>query len=86
MSRYPAIPDFDMTPESMANALRSVKDVVEQLASLRDGEHVSPKVFWQGNPPELVKNQLQGGDLWVNPESNKLHHWNPGTRLWVEIA
>lgn len=86
MSRYPAIPDFDTSPESMANALRSMKDVVEQLAALRSGDHISPKVFWQGSPPEAVSNQLRGGDLWMNPESNKLHHWNPDVALWVEVA
>lgn len=70
----------------MANALRSMKDVVEQLAGLRQGDAISPKVFWQGNPPEAVANQLQGGDLWANPENSKLYYWNPGTALWVAFT
>jgi hypothetical protein len=86
VSRYPTIPDFDETPESIANAVRAIKDVVEQLAALRQGEAISPKVFWQGDPPEPVKNQLRGGDLWANPENNKLHHWHPGAGVWVEFA
>jgi hypothetical protein len=75
-----------MSPESMAAAVRALKDVVEQLAGLRQGEAISPKVFWQGNPPEEVANQLRGGDLWINPEDNKLYHWNSNTALWVQVA
>jgi hypothetical protein len=75
VSKYPSIPDFNPTPDSMAAALRAVKDIVEQLAGIRQGEpRGSPMTFSQLTTPSPT-NAVRAGDLWLNPSTGAMSWW-----------
>lgn len=86
MSRYPTIPDFIATTESMATALRAVKDVLEIIAGQRQGESFgAPSVFVQEQEPALqFRPLLKEGDFWIKPERKRLHFWSGNE--WVEVT
>jgi hypothetical protein len=77
MSKFPTIPEFVNSPEEMSAALRAVKQVVEQLAGLRQGQsRGSPQVFVQATTPIPARNIVyRPGDLWINTSNNKLNFW-----------
>jgi len=85
VSNFPSIPDFADDPTSIAEALRATKDVVEQLAGLRQGEsRGAPMIFTQEPPPAPPGTPLKVGDLWVNSRTN-IPHWWSGTE-WRETT
>jgi hypothetical protein len=77
MSKFPTIPEFVNTPEEMSSALRAVKQAVEILAGLRQGEPKgSPQVFLQ---PIIPKTSLtityKPGDFWINSADGSINYW-----------
>ena len=86
MSRVPTIPDFDETvPQSIGAAVRTLKQAMEIIGGLRQGEALgSPLVFVQANQPMVAQeNSLRRGDLWIDDSVNKLNFWS-GTN-WVRM-
>ena len=86
MVRIPTIPEFANGPEEVAAALRAIKDAVEQLGGLRQGESKgAPQIFVQASPPTQTRRlAYKTGDLWVNTSTNKMNYWS-GT-AWVELT
>lgn len=75
-NRFPAIPDFTNEPHSMAASMRPMKEIVEQLGGLRKGVAGASLTFVQGSKPMPVGAlKFKTGDLWINPETNKLSWW-----------
>lgn len=68
MPKFPAIPDFYDLPSAL-QSLRAVKDIVEQLAGLRQGGSLgAPAVYLQSTPPIQTRGVvLTPGDFWINP-------------------
>lgn len=83
MSRYPAIPEFANTPESMATSLRAMKMILEQLTSARQGQATVALVFVQPFAPGVDQNPGYGS-LWINPETNAEHWWDGNT--WKQVV
>lgn len=96
MPKFSAIPDFTNNIESMATTLRAMKDVVEQLGGLRQGENLgAPSMFVQMVAPKTTLRQtLKRGDLWVQTNPNdsgngsntlpgNLYYWDGS--VWHEI-
>lgn len=85
MSKFATIPDFTDDPASIAQALRAAKDIVEQLAGLRQGSALAaPQMFIQENEPlSTGRLLLKDGDLWVNRATMRLKI-RSGDQ-WVEI-
>ena len=85
------IPDFDASSlESVATAVRAMKDIVEVLAGLRQGEALgAPQMFVQDLTPGALTAQrnsavpLTTGDLWVNTAARTLNYYDG--RQFVEI-
>lgn len=85
MSRYPSIPDFVDTAESLAPAVRAMKDSVEQLAGQRQGAALgAPTVFVQATEPSVAALLLKRGDQWINDQTNVMSYWT-GQR-WQALA
>lgn len=90
MSDLSTIPDFVNTPESMGNALRSVKQIVDRLAGHTQTASLgAPNMFIQTMEPRVGTNvALKRGDLWIKPAAGenlaKMYYWN--SRLWKEIG
>ena len=78
MSKLPSIPEFASTPEEISAALRAIKQTVELLAGLRQGEsRGSPQVFAQPTSPKpTLTISYRVGDFWIDTSSNKLNFWN----------
>jgi hypothetical protein len=77
MSKYPTIPDFNTTPESMATALRAVKEAVGILCGQRQGDSLgAPEVYAQAFEPKGGDTSRKKGDFWVDTRVNKLNFWN----------
>lgn len=86
MSRIPTIPDFDeRNLQSVGAALRAVKQAMEIVGGLRQGEALgSPAVFVQQNQPAITQEgTLRRGDLWIDDSVNKLNFWD-GVK-WVRM-
>lgn len=85
MSKYPAIPDFSDL-ESMKTTVRALKDAVEQLGGLRQGDNLgAPAVYLQERAPFATRGTvLQSGDLWINPASATTSYWDGNS--WVTLA
>lgn len=86
MSNFPTIPEFVNTPQEMAAALRAVKQSVEMLAGLRQGEsRGAPMVFVQPFQPSPARSiSYKVGDLWINDQSHVISYWT-GT-AWQATA
>lgn len=66
-----------MTPESMATALRMIKETIGILCGQRQGEELgSPQMYVQINPPIATARSLKIGDLWVDTKVDKLNYWS----------
>jgi len=78
MSRFPTIPEFANSFEDISAALRAIKQSVEILAGLRQGEaRGAPQVFAQATAPRPTLTISYGiGDLWIDTSTNKLNFWN----------
>lgn len=77
MSKYTAIPDFDLTPASMNTALRAIKNTLNILCGLQRGEPLgAPNQFVQPNVPVTPARELKIGDLWIDTSLDKLNYWN----------
>jgi hypothetical protein len=78
MSKFPTIPEFTNSQEDMSAALRAIKQVVEQLAGLRQGESKgAPQVFVQSTAPSAaLAISYKVGDFWINTSSNTLNYWS----------
>jgi hypothetical protein len=75
VSRFPGVPDFSTDPESMATALRAMKDIVEQIAGLRQGEmRGAPTMFSQVSTP-AANGLTRAGDLWLDPSTGSMSWW-----------
>lgn len=86
MSRLPNIPEFDDTVSSMATALRAVKNTLEIVAGLRQGEGLgAPQVYVQASEPtKLRTGNYKTGDIWINSSTDVMSYWNGST--WKAIA
>lgn len=95
MPKTNTIPDFGNDIASMATSLRAVKDIVEQLAGLRqDTSFGAPKVFIQPvEPKSSARVLLAPGDLWIDAERNangittsagNLYYWDGW--VWQKTA
>jgi len=86
MSRFPTIPEFVNTPQEMSTALRAVKQAVEQIAGLRQGEsYGAPQVFVQSaQPSQALSTTFKAGDFWIDTSTNTLRYWT-GT-AWQAFA
>jgi hypothetical protein len=78
LSKFPAIPDFMNTPESIGESVRAIKISVELLTGQRQGESIgAPDMFVQVNTPAFgPQTQFRVGDLWINPEAKTLLFWD----------
>ena len=86
MSNFPTIPEFVSSPQEMSTALRAVKQSVELLAGLRQGEsRGAPMIFVQTvQPSAALSASYKIGDLWVNTQTNTLNFWTGST--WQALA
>lgn len=92
MPKYTTIPDFDQNDlSSVATTVRAMKDVVETLAGLRQGEALgAPQIFVQSTAPATRQtSRTQGvaaakGDLWIN-DGTKTFSYFDGTK-WAELT
>jgi hypothetical protein len=80
------IPDFTSDPESMANALRVAKNIIEELTGQRRGQGAgAPRMFVQVLRPDARAGvELKIGDLWTQPAERRLYFWDG--RLWQPYA
>jgi hypothetical protein len=71
MAKFSPIPDFTSDISSMAASLRIMKDIVEQLAGLRQGGSVgSPMMYIQSyEPVQSFQAKFRKGDLWISAEN-----------------
>lgn len=78
MSRIPTIPDFNMTLEQHDATLRTIKQALEVLGGLRQGESQgAPLVFVQGFEPDRVAESIYRiGDQWINTTTDRLYYWD----------
>lgn len=92
MPKQNTIPDFDESDlKSVATAVRAMKDIVEILAGLRQGEALgAPQMFVQPLTPGLVSARSRAttvapsnGDLWIDPDTQTLAFFDG--RQWNEI-
>jgi hypothetical protein len=86
MSKFPTIPDFNDTPESLGTALRATKLTLEMIAGQRQGDSKgAPDMFVQQSEPSFnIRSTHKVGDLWIDTSSNTLKYWN-GT-LWKALS
>lgn len=79
MSKITTIPDFNPSlPGSVAEAVRSLKQAVEILGGMRQGESVgSPLMFVQGSEPMITqRSALRTGDLWIDTTDDTMKYWS----------
>lgn len=78
MSKFPSIPEFTNSPQEMSTALRSMKQIVEQLAGLRQGaSRGAPQIFVQTTAPTTrFAISYKEGDLWINTSNHTLNYWS----------
>lgn len=78
LSRYPTIPDFSDTPESIGRAVRSVKESVEQLTGQRQGDSYGAPAIYVGPVAPSMENKLlyKIGDQWINELTDQMSYWN----------
>lgn len=77
--RFPAIPDFSPdSPDSMAEAMRAMKNALEQLMGMRRGTSLgAPAVFVQSYAPTLAENiGIRTGSFWIHDEAKELYFWS----------
>jgi len=86
VSRQNTIPDFSTDPQSMAIALRAVKELLEDMTGQRRGQGVgSPRAFVQLQRPDpRAGADVKTGDFWIQPTERKLYFWDG--RLWQQIV
>lgn len=86
MSKFAAIPDFTDKPESIAVAVRAMKDTVEQLAGQGQGFSLgAPSMFVQEVAPvDSRRATLSLGDLWIKPSTRVMSYWDG--RVWTQLA
>jgi hypothetical protein len=77
MSNFPTIPEFTNSLEELSTAVRALKQSVELLAGLRQGEALgAPQMFVQNEEPNRGKQGLyKKGDIWINTTTNRLYFW-----------
>lgn len=86
MSKYPAIPEFNDL-QSALTAMRAMKDIVEQLAGLRQGaSRGAPQIFLEAVAPVQGRGVvLSASDLWVEPgPPAHIYYWT-GT-AWQRLV
>lgn len=78
MSKFPPIPDFTENLASIGNALRAVKDSIEQLTGQRQGQSLgAPSVFVQPLEPTPGRSSsLKRGDQWINDITDEMSYWD----------
>lgn len=85
MPKFNAIPDPGGTPENLLTAVRVIKDIVEQLAGLRQGASLgAPMMYMQVTEPRpTTQGTLNRGDLWVKTSgegaitsAGNLYYWD----------
>lgn len=77
MSKFPAIPEFNDLQSAMT-AMRAMKDIVEQLAGLRQGtSRGAPQIFVEASAPVSGRGVvLSPGDFWIEPgPPAHLYYW-----------
>lgn len=86
MSKFPTIPDFVATPDSLAVSVRAIKDSVERITGQRQGESLgSPAMFIQEVAPTNGRQTSLGtGDLWIKPSTRVMSYWDG--RDWTQLA
>lgn len=87
MSRRVGLPDFtDGDVRSMGATLRAMKQELETLSGLRQGQSVgAPAVFVQTTEPvKTLSATFKKGDLWVNPDAKTLWFYNGA--YWVKLV
>lgn len=92
MLKHTTIPDFDQNDtQSMATTLRAMKEIVETLAGLRQGQALgAPQMFIQSTAPTSVQNSrirltvAAKGDLWINDSAGTISYFD-GNK-WVELT
>lgn len=91
MSSLSTIPDFTNTTESMGNALRATKQIVDRLAGHTQGPSLgAPNMYVQEFAPRSGSNVvLKKGDLWIKPAINtgsvaKLYYW--AGQVWEPLG
>lgn len=92
MLKHTTIPDFDQNDlSSVATTVRAMKDIVETLAGLRQGEALgAPQIFIQPTAPASVQNSrirlttAAKGDLWINETAGTISYFD-GSK-WVELT
>jgi hypothetical protein len=86
MSKIPAIPDFTEDVQSIAAALRVVKQAIQVIGGQGVTQSLgAPEVFVQENEPKPSRlGVFKLGDLWVNPVSQKLYFWD--SRQWQSLV
>ncbi len=86
MSKFPTIPDFTNNLESIATAVRAMKDSIEQLTGQRQGQSLgTPSIYVQPQAPsQVLRNSSKIGDLWVNTTDNTLSYWTG--KSWQKIT
>jgi hypothetical protein len=85
VSRYPSVPDFIGTADSLEPAVRAMKDTIEQLAGQRQGQSLgAPVVFVQPLEPSVPPLLLKRGDQWINDQTHTMAYWT-GQR-WQALA
>lgn len=78
MSRVPTIPDFAPVLEQHDATLRTIKQAIEILGGLRQGESVgAPLMFVQGYAPSQVATSIYRiGDLWIDTTTDTMKYWD----------
>lgn len=86
MSNLNTIPDFTSDPESIATAVRAMKELLEDLTGQRRGQgQGAPRVFVQTLRPDTRAGaEIKPGDFWIQPAERKLYFWDG--RLWQTFA
>lgn len=78
MSKIPAIPDFTDDPQSLGAALRALKQAVEIIGGLRQGQSLgAPQVFVQPVEPTVSRlTSFSRGDQWINDDTDQMYYWD----------
>jgi hypothetical protein len=86
VSESASIPEVSADLESLVNAVRAMKEIVEGLTGQRPAMQAPvPRVHFSPVAPNAQLGiPLKTGDLWIASGSGKLHFWNG--RLWQEIT
>ena len=78
MPDYQSIPDFSSNPDSMAEALRAVKSILEQVTGQHQDDSLgAPQVFVLATAPKQdVVTTIRKGDFWINDATRTLYWWD----------